>query len=564
MARLFPFVLAAIALSCGPDGPQAGPSGHPNVLFIAIDDLNDWVGCMRGHPQALTPNIDRLAARGVLFTNAHTAAPACNPSRAAVFSGRMATVTGVWANQSGQTLDRTYPEGLLLPTAFKAAGYRVWGTGKLLHSKGKGLFDEYFTVGQRWSPLTQEAVEYTSSELPTKGTDNPRHVTADSRGKRVILPLNRMPSDRRPDRPAGESFDWGAFSVPDSDFGDTQITDWAIERIQGSHDRPFFLGVGYYRPHIPLWAPKRFFDRFEESPAELPQVKEDDLADLSDTAKRWALEPVTAGSHATVVKHGQWRAAVEAYLASVTYVDHEIGRLLDALDRSKAADGTIVVLWSDHGWHLGEKEHWGKWTGWERSTRVPLIVAPAGNGAARFSVGASCSQPASLIDIYPTLAELCGLGGADRLDGLSLVPLMLQPGVRAERTAVTMFNPNNVSLRTARWRYIRYEDGTEELYDHHDDPNEWANLASSPTHARQVRLMRQSVVPYLSEHTPLDGGTASVSRGQHSELRSTSASVGRALVAGQEWHPAPRKASGRPSRVQARSATGQPDHSDGG
>ena len=274
---------------------------RPNVLFIAVDDLNDWIGCMGGHPQAMTPNIDRLAKRGVLFTNAHCVAPACNPSRAAVFSGRLPQVTGVWANQREQALDRTFPEGRLLPMAFRLSGYRVLGTGKLLHSGGKALFDEYFSVGQRWSPLTAEAVQYTPDELSTKGTDNPRHLTTDSRGNTIVLPLNRMPSDRRPNTQAGESFDWGAFDVPDSDFGDTQITDWAIERIMGSQGKPFFLGIGYYRPHIPLWAPKRFFDRFVESPAELPNIKPDDLRDLSESARRWAREPVTAGSHATVV-----------------------------------------------------------------------------------------------------------------------------------------------------------------------------------------------------------------------------------------------------------------------
>ena len=524
--RPFPFLLVTV-LGCSSGGQHAQHPEHPNVLFVAVDDLNDWVGCMRGHPQALTPNIDRLAARGVLFTNAHTAAPACNPSRAAVFSGRLATVTGVWANQGGQTLDRTYPEGLLLPTAFKDSGYRVWGTGKLLHSGGTSLFEEYFTVDQRWSPLSREAVEYTDAELLSKGTDNPRHVTADSLGRTVVLPLNGMPSDRRPDRSAGESFDWGAFDVPDSDFGDTQITDWAIERIQGSHDRPFFLGVGYYRPHIPLWAPKRFFDRFEGSPGELPPIKENDLDDLSATAKHWALEPVTAGSHGTVVRHGQWRAAVEAYLASVTYVDHEIGRLVDALDSSDAADNTIIVLWSDHGWHLGEKEHWGKWTGWERSTRVPMIVAPARSRTADFAIGGSSAEPASLIDIYPTLVELCGVSGPNQFDGQSLVALMRQPDQETGRTAVTLFNPNNVSLRTARWRYIHYEDGTEELYDHQSDPNEWVNLAASADYTSQVRDLRETAIPYFTEDASL-GAAKSAPDKAHSGIRFGPESVDKA------------------------------------
>lgn len=471
---------------------SAAPS---NVLFIAVDDLNDWIGCLNGHPQALTPNMDRLAARGVLFANAHCTAPACNPSRAAVFSGRMPQVTGVWANDSGQTLNRTFPEARLLPATFKLAGYRTLGTGKLLHSGGKSSFDEYFGTEQRWSPLTAEAVEYSKRELQTKGTDDPRHVTQDSLGRQVVLPLNRMPSDRRPDRKDGESFDWGPFDVPDSDFGDTQITDWAINKIGEKSDKPFFLGVGYYRPHIPLWAPQRFFDRFKESPGQLPKVMRDDLNDLSDVAKQWAVEPVTAGSHATVVKFKQWQAAVEAYLACVTYVDHEIGRLLDALDDSPAAGSTVIVLWSDHGWQLGEKEHWGKWTGWERSTKVPLIIVPPKADADLFEAGSRCEQPVGLIDLYPTLTELCGVAGPETLDGQSLVPLLRDTAQGTSRGVVTMFDPGNASLRTDHWRYIRYADGSEELYDHKTDPHEWSNLAGRQEYAS----MKQSLNDVLAQ-----------------------------------------------------------------
>lgn len=457
---------------------------RPNVLFIAVDDLNDWVGCMKGHPQAETPNIDRLAARGVLFTNAHCVAPACNPSRAAVFSGRMPHVTGVWSNQSGR-LDQRYPSARVLPTAFSQSGYLTLGTGKLFHSGGKESFDDYFAVEQRWSPLSKAAVMYTEEEMPTKGSDNPRHVCEDSRGRKVVLPLNRMPSDRKPDKNDGESFDWGPFDVPDSDFGDTQITDWAIEKVKQTRDKPLFLAVGYYRPHIPLWAPQEYFNRFANSPGLLPPVKADDLDDLSPIARKWALDPVTAGSHATVVKYGQWRAAVEAYLACCTLVDKQIGRLLDALDSSHLAGNTVIVLWSDHGWHLGEKQHWGKWTGWERSTRVPLIIVPPRKSADHFApAGSRSDQPVSLIDLYPTLTELCRVTPPDKLDGKSLMPLLRQPDRATKRTVVTTFDPGNVSLRNRRWRYIRYADGSEELYDHRMDPNEWDNLVNLPEYEK--------------------------------------------------------------------------------
>ena len=484
ISRIFLALAAAAVFAC-----PTLPSEKPNVLFIAVDDLNDWIGCMDGHPQAQTPNLDRIAKRGVLFTNAHCAAPACNPSRAAVFSGRMPNVTGVWSNQSG-SLDRLYPKARLLTSAFSQAGYHTIGTGKLLHSGGMSAFDEYFSVGQRWSPLTKESIQYAQNELPTKGTDSPRHVVQDSRGRTIVLPLNRMPSDRKPDSTDGESFDWGPFDVPDSDFGDTQITDWVIKKLAGNFDRPFFFGVGYYRPHIPLWAPQRFFDRFVDSPGQLPRIKRDDLDDLSPVAQTWALEPITAGKHATVVRHNQWQAAVEAYLACVSYVDHEIGRLLDTLDKSSYGENTVVVLWSDHGWHLGEKQHWGKWTGWERSTKVPLVIIPAKKSTDRIAVGSRCEQPVSLIDLYPTLVELCGITAPDKLDGQSLVPLLREPTRGTGRAVVTMFDPGNVSLRTDRWRYIQYAGGSEELYDHREDLHEWYNLAGSRDYAGQIQRFR--------------------------------------------------------------------------
>lgn len=488
-------VLIAIQVVARGQNAPRGPA-RPNVLFIAVDDLNDWVGCLQGHPQARTPNIDRLASRGVLFTNAHCAAPACNPSRAAVFSGRLPAVTGVWSNQSGP-LSRLFPNARLLPVSFGRSGYQTLGTGKLLHSGGKAGFDEYYSVGQRWSPLPKKAVEYLDEELPSKGSDHPRHITHDSRGREIVLPLNRMPSDRKPGTKDGESFDWGAFDVPDSDFGDTQITDWAIDKLATGFRKPFFLGVGYYRPHIPLWAPKRFFDRFASSPGQYPEAPQNDLEDLSQIARKWALEPITAGSHATVVRHRQWQAAVEAYLACVTYVDHEIGRLLDALDDSAAGDNTVIVLWSDHGWHLGEKQHWGKWTGWERSTRVPLIIVPPRRRTDQFaSPGSRCDQPVGLIDLYPTLTALCDVQPPDELDGRSLVPLLKAPDHDTGRTVVTAFDPGNTSLRSGRWRYIHYADGSEELYDHTSDPNEWHNLAHSQEHASVLERLRAEIRPH--------------------------------------------------------------------
>jgi arylsulfatase A-like enzyme len=365
------------------------------------------------------------------------------------------------------------------------------GTGKLLHHRSPDLFDEYYVPEQRWSPLRNTAeAAYTSEELASKAT-NPRHlVRYGAQRREAVLPLNRMPSDRNPLGPAGESFDWGPFDVADDEMGDGQITAWASERLGRASEQPFLLCVGYYRPHIPLWAPRRYFELYPESSIALPTVLDSDLDDLSPAARRWALEADTAGLHKTVVEHDQWKAAVVAYLACVSFVDAQIGRLLAALDSGPHRDNTIVVLWSDHGWHLGEKQHWGKWTGWERATRVPLVIAPAKTASQGYKVGEACRRPVSLVDAYPTLVELCGLPAKADLDGRSLAPLLKDPSSET-RPVITTFDYGNYSIRTDRWRLIHYEDGSEELYDHDADPQEWRNLVADPAHEQTLRQLRR-------------------------------------------------------------------------
>ena len=477
MKQLISLIAAVFYLSVT---VKADDPKRPNVLFIAIDDLNDWVGCFGGHPQAITPNMDRLAKRGVRFTNAHCAAPLCGPSRNAIFTGRQPFQTGMY-NNSDKGWHKKHPKVILMPKAFGQGGYTTYGTGKLLHSSSKGVFENEYYTGQRWSPFESKKVNYTKAELPSKGSDNPRHVVR--LGQRdYVLPFNRMPSDRSPDDPKGESFDWAALDVPDNAMGDGKITDWAIEQLKVQ--QPFLMAVGYYRPHIPLYAPKKYFDMYKGVNIKLPPVREDDLNDLSPTARKWALEAATAGSHATTIKHGQWHAAVKAYLACVTFVDAQVGRLVATLDTSPHAKNTWVVIWSDHGWHLGEKQHWGKWTGWQRSTRVPLmILPPRGDVTGRFATDAVCDNPVSLIDLYPTLLDLCGLPEGRQLAGQSLRPLLEKPTAKSKRLVITTFDKGNHALSGIRWRYIRYKDGSEELYNRKNDPHEWTNIAAEAKNA---------------------------------------------------------------------------------
>ncbi|MEY4938317.1 MAG: Choline-sulfatase [Verrucomicrobiota bacterium] len=495
---------AALLMSGSP--AVAATARPPNVLFIAVDDLNDWIGPLRGHPQVKTPNIDRLARRGTVFSNAHCAAPICNPSRAAVFSGRQPFATGVYYND--RNIRTEHPGVVLLPEHFRQGGYRTFGTGKLLHHTAPGVYDEQFHPEQQWSPFTPAQAEYTDAELPSKGTDKPRHVTT-LKGRTVTLPFNGMPSDRASTTRRGESFDWGPVDVDDTDMHDGQIAAWAVERLRSAGSAPLFLGVGFFRPHIPLFAPRKYFDLYAGLDIQLPEVKAGDLNDLSPAARQWALFPDTAGTHATVVKHGQWKAAVTAYLACISFMDAQIGKLLDAVAAGPDAGNTVIVLWGDHGWHLGEKEHWGKWTGWQRSTKTPLIVVPAENTAsAAFQRGVTCAEPVSLLDLYPSLIELCGLPAREGLAGQSLTPLLRNPGAETGRHVLTTFDPGNYSVTGKRWHYIRYRGGEEELYDSVKDPHEWYNLAGQPESRPTMDDMARHLPKNEVRLPPLPEGTA--------------------------------------------------------
>lgn len=441
----------------------AAHAAPPNVLFIGLDDLNDWTGCLGGHPQARTPNIDRLAASGVLFTNAHCAAPACNPSRTSIFTGLAPHHSGVYGNQ--QKMREVLPDAELLPHYFTRHGYWSAGSGKMLH---------YFIDAASWD-------EY----YPDKTKENPfpPHMDFGKRPKTL---------------PRGGPWqyvetDWYAFDVTDEQFGgDFLVTKWISEQLAKPRDKPFFLACGIYRPHEPWFVPKKYFDLFPLEDVQMPPgLKEGDLDDVPATGQR--LGPNRYLAH--IQKQGQWRQGVQAYLASIAYADAMVGRVLDALDKSPNRDNTIVVLWSDHGWHLGEKQHWQKFTCWRVCTRVPLIVrvpksAPGLPDGTQ--PGGVCAQPVSLLSLFPTLTDLCGLPHKPDNDGPSLVPLLRNPDADWPHVAVTDLHiVGSYSVSTRDWRYIHYTDGGEELYHIPSDRYEWTNLAAMPEHAAQLETMRR-------------------------------------------------------------------------
>ncbi|TKG91586.1 sulfatase [Puteibacter caeruleilacunae] len=452
----------------------------PNVLFIMSDDLNDWIGCLGGHPQAKTPHIDRLAQRGIVFTNAQCAAPLCGPSRSAIMTGMQPYNSGLYNNSNAHI--ETRKELVTMPQYFRNAGYYVAGAGKLFHSRGayvQSLFDEYGKEGPGVSggPFLPGEI---NSDL-----QNPTHTVDRGEGKlKAVLPLNGMPNDRPYNK--YNTFDWGPVDVTDDEMVDGVTTNYVVNQLKQKHDKPFFIAAGFFRPHQPLFAPRKYHDLYPVDSMILPKVLENDLDDVSQTAKEFGRLAATSGTHKTVLENGQWKSAVSSYLACVSFVDAQIGRILNTLDNSEYAENTIVVFMGDNGWHLGEKEHWGKWTGWEQSSRVPLIIVPPKSG--KYSKkNATTSAMVSLIDLFPTLIEMTGLNPAEHLDGTSLVPLLktsaeAQARARVEAKAqdhiVTTFGYGNNTVITPKWHYIHYFDGSEELYNLSTDRSEWHNLIS--------------------------------------------------------------------------------------
>ncbi len=431
---------------------RSGPE-QPNVLFIAIDDLNDWIGCMGGHPDAKTPNLDRLAKRGVLFTSAHCAAPACNPSRAALMTGILPSTSGVYKN--GDPWRPLLPDAVTIPQHFMANEYLAIGRGKIYHGsypdKNPGAWDEYISKG---------------SDPPADET-NPRYGNPTSNIK------------------------WGPVIGTDEDMDDYKVATWAGEQLQKQYDRPFFLACGFYKPHLSWCVPQKYFDMFDPATITLPEMDENDLDDVPPEGINMA-KPNT---HNTIVNKGEWANGVAGYLASGAFTDVQVGRVLDALDESPHRDNTIIVLWSDHGWHLGEKLHWKKFALWEEATHNLLMISAPGVTRGN----QQCDRPVGLIDIYPTLIDLCGLSTNDALEGQSLLPLLKHPKAERERPALTTHGRLNHTIRSERWRYIRYYDGTEELYDHDNDELEWINLLWGSTIDPQHRAIANDLAQWLPE-----------------------------------------------------------------
>jgi len=446
-----------------------------NVLFIAIDDLNDWIGVYGGHPQAITPHMDRLAERGTVFMNAHCQAPICNPARVSMISGLLPSKTGIYFLAPGLRGASENANAETMFQYFKRHGYYLTTRGKIFH--GRSLADE-----------KESFDEIVQATLP------------------VPRPKKRLASFE-----GSRAWDWGPYFDKDEDTQDYQTALWGAQRMKelAEEDQPFFMAIGFSNPHVPLYVPQKWFDLYPQETLELPEVLATDRDQLSEYAKTLTHGHV-APKHDWVVGADEWKPLVQSYLACISYVDHCVGTVLDGLEQSGAGDDTLIVLWSDHGFHMGEKMHWAKRTLWEESTRVPMMIA----GPVLLK-DHSVSKPVGLIDIYPSMVDLCGLPVKKGLDGVSLRPLLTRANAVWERPAITTFGPNNHSIRSEHWRYIRYDDGSEELYDHRKDQRERKNLVANPEYRDLIRDLSR----WIPEHNaPIPPGSSGSGTPLYSEF----------------------------------------------
>ncbi len=417
----------------------------PNILFIAIDDMNDWTGFLGGHPQAITPNMDKLAAKGVNFTNAHCSAPGCSPSRNALLYGIEPFNSGLYPFYEHAIHEQLMERYTTLPRLLKENGYITYGAGKIHHGQ-KG--DE-----REWSDFFE--------------LQNSRKEFKEGEGYQVG---NSKKMSFRPTINADEQ------------HVDYQVASYGIDVLNEKHNKPFFLAVGLVKPHLPFDCPERFFNALPEK-IMTPALWEDDLKDIPAEGNSFR----RAGDDKRFKKDNAWEDVRRAYLACISWADFNIGRVLDALEESEYADNTIVVLWSDHGFHLGEKMSFKKFTLWEEATRVPFIIY---DGRDKLNKEGKIYKPAvSLINIYRTLADFAGIEAPAYVDGESLVPVLENTDAELSKPTITSWGRGNYAVRTGEWRYIRYFDGTEELYNHQSDANEWYNLANDSQYLKVKEML---------------------------------------------------------------------------
>ncbi len=446
-----------------------------NVLFIAVDDLNRRLGSF-GDPFAKTPNIDRLAERGIVFRRAYCQYPLCNPTRTSLLSGLYPTQTRVMDNN---TPPRTSIGDIaFLPQHFRQHGYFTARVGKIYHG---GMDDP-----ESWDISEDARRIIRQRERQRQQRQRNQKLRAEVEQAETFFVGLTAPQTSQ-----GAPLEWRMTENDDSQEPDGFVARRAVqileEHLQERKGQPFFIAVGFHKPHLPWVAPKRYFDMHDPSKMPLPKTPPDDLADIPQIA-------LTLRPQEQKMTEEEKRLAIRAYYACVSFMDAQVGVLLEALDKHKLWDETVVVFWGDHGFHLGEHGGlWRKMTLFEESAGAPLIIAAPNIK----SKGKSCERTVEFVDIYPTLCELCELPmPKHRLSGKSLLPLLNDPKAEWDKPAFTFVRRGKVlgaSVRTERWRYTEWDEGRMgvELYDHKNEPNEWRNLANNPKFADVVKGMKE-------------------------------------------------------------------------
>ncbi len=438
-----------------------------DILFIAIDDMNDWTTLFDDNNPIQTPNLDRLAARGAFFTKAYCVVPGCNPSRAAILTGMRPETTGIYNNS--QSFADLLPDAVTLPEYFRVHGYAAKGAGKIFHHAPPGIGDDPRGTNRSWDDFQQVNI---TAGVHQGYTGNHNGYTSG--------PLSTT------------AYDWGVHDIAPTLQTDELTLDYAEDVMDEVRTKPMFLAVGIFRPHLPFWAPPETFARYPLDEVELPPRPADDLDDVPAIGVQMSRTegfifdstwPDPQG------RPGSLTSYVQSYAASADYADEMVGRVIAKLDATGRADKTIIILWSDHGYHLGDKNACVKFTLWEKANHVPLIIVAPGVT----TPGSVIDRPVSYLDIFPTLTDLAGLPPKDGVEGESLVPLIEDPHAEWDRLPVMTQNPGNHAVRSARWRYIQYSDGTEELYDHDNDPWEIINLASDPQYASVIADLKPAL-----------------------------------------------------------------------
>jgi arylsulfatase A-like enzyme len=473
---------------------ETATTKRPNVLMIIIDDVAANVHSVEQTSPVKTPNIQRLAARGTWFTHAYNDAPACCPSRTAMLTGVQSARSGVYYNTQSYTRSGTWiAKAESMPANFLRHSYLTASYGKLYHSRDQADHIAEFSPGYFKMHNAPRDVSFTDGTLLKQilpGSLHEIHGKTSRNWNWGVLPNNWDRDD------------------PATHEQDTEQANRTIKFLSESHDRPFFLACGFWRPHVPWTVAKRYYDRFPLDKIELPPgYKAGDLDDLPKPG-RWIANH--RGEHAEIVATDMWRKSLQGYYASLAYIDEQIGRVLDALERSPHRDNTIVIFLSDNGMHLGEKDHWLKYALWEQTCQVLLSIRVPGDPHQKID------SPVSLLDLYPTLVDLCGLDPptTHKLDGINLAPLLAGKVSERGRPVVSTYGRGNHAIRDADYRYIHYRNGDEELYDHKSDAYEWNNLAKDHAYDAVKQRLAKFLPKQNASDVPEQGAAADNSRWQ--------------------------------------------------